>query len=406
MTCLNPKTILDPVYYARWREIVEHPEVKFFKWGEMYNSQYLLIDPIQCDEEFLSQLKEATESCGLIYQKAVKFVQQDQRFLALLGIPPDAAGFSKLDYDERMPVTVIGRFDFGVDSENNLKMLEFNSDTPTGLVESAELNGLIAKLNNKKDPNWMLQGNVKTAFQNFLRGKHYNNIVFTSLGWHVEDQGTVLAEMAYSGLKARYVPLDKLMVTEEGLIDDLGNKVDLLYRLYPVEWFAMEEDGVKLLNLVTRGELDIINPPAAFIAQSKVMQAVIWELGANTNYFSIKEREIIKRYFLPTYLDDKYFKEKSYIAKPALGREGGGVRIYNTKGELNNYSNQADYEGNLIYQEKVELPRLSVDTWSGEYSGRAVVSGFLIGGVYSGIFVRLGPEITGNMAYFTPVVLK
>jgi glutathionylspermidine synthase len=212
--------------------------------------------------------------------------------------------------------------------------------------------------------------------------------------------------MAYSGLKARYVPLDKLIVTEEGLVDDLGSKVDLLYRLYPVEWFALEEDGVKLINLVTRGRLDIINPPSAFIAQSKVMQAVIWELGKYTNYFSLKEQEVIKRYFLPTYLDEKYLKGKPYIVKPALGREGGGVRSYNARGELEVSSSCSDYEGSLIYQEKVELPKLSVDTWSGEYNGRAVVSGFLIGGVYSGIFVRIGPEITGNLAYFAPVVLK
>jgi len=175
------------------------------------------------------------------------------------------------------------------------------------VVEAAELNGLIARLNQKKDPNGMLIGNLRQAFRDFIGNREYKNIVFTALDWHIEDKGTTLAEMEYSGLSARYVPLDGLTVSDEGLIDDLGRKIDLLYRLYPVEWFALEEEGVKLVNHVACGLLDIINPPSAFVAQSKIMQAVIWELASNTSYFNSEEKETVLRYFLPTYLGEILF---------------------------------------------------------------------------------------------------
>ena len=406
MTCLNEQPYINPTYYARWKEITEHPDLQYFKWGTMYDAQYATIDPLELDKNFLQAIKQATEACGLIYQKAVSFVLNNKRLLQILGLPPETIEFCSLDYDENMPVTVIGRFDFAVDNKGNIKMLEFNSDTPSGVVETAELNGLISRLNKKNNPNLMFTDNVRAAFQKFTQAKKYENIVFTSLGWHIEDNGTTLAEMDYSGLLARYVSLDKLTVSDDALIDDNSNKIDLLYRLYPIEWFVREEDGVKLLNLVTQKKLDILNPPSAFIAQSKVLQAVIWELASSTDYFSKEEKEIINRYFLPTYLESSYFKSICYVAKPAYGREGGGVYLYNDKGSPDFFVEDQEYEDNMIYQTRTELPEITINTWSGNFTGRLLVGSFLAGGVYSGTFLRVGKEITGNLAYFLPIVCK
>lgn len=395
---------VDTYSQDRWKEITEHPDLRFFNWGNMHGSQYVTIDPVEVDTFFLQAVKEATEACGHIYQKAVKFVLREKRLIDLLGIPRQVKDICNLHYDGKNPVTVIGRFDFAVDGRGGIKLLEFNSDTPTGVVEAAELNGLIARLNQKKDPNGMLIGNLRQAFRDFIGNREYKNVVFTALDWHIEDKGTTLAEMEYSGLSARYVPLDRLTVSDEGLIDDLGRKIDLLYRLYPVEWFALEEEGVKLVNHVACGLLDIINPPSAFFAQSKVMQAVIWELASNTSYFNSEEKETVLRYFLPTYLEESYFKGRPYVTKPAYGREGGGVVLYNSKGSPDVLGNCREYQKDIIYQERINLPSLTVKTNADSYTGRLLVGSFLAGGVFSGIFLRVGDEITGNMSYFVPVV--
>lgn len=401
----QPLHITDKLHYEKWKAVMDHPDLHFFNWGIMHNCQYATIEPIEISNELLHKLKTATEDCGRIYQKAVAFVLKSTQLLSLLGIPDTAIKFCRLNYNPYLPVTVIGRFDFAVngDDENtDIKLLEFNSDTPTGVVEASELNALINKLCHKKNPNRIFTGNVKRAFNKYI-SKEYQNIVFTSLGWHQEDKGTVLAELAFSSLPARYVPLDSISVTAGGVIDNQGNRIDLLYRLYPAEWFARETDGIKLIELVAGGKLDLLNPPSAFVAQSKVMMAIIWELYRNTDFFNKDEKEIVARCFLPVYLDNAYFKGRPYVAKPAYGREGGGVYLYDGQGEIDACVENKEYSGAMVYQERVSLPLQTIKTWSGEYTGRLLVGSFLIGGKFSGLLLRVGETITGDLAYFLPV---
>ena len=51
-----------------------------------------------------------------------------------------------------MPLTAIGRFDFAV-TEQGIKMLEFNSDTPTGIVEAFYVNGHVCRYHGAVNPN-------------------------------------------------------------------------------------------------------------------------------------------------------------------------------------------------------------------------------------------------------------
>ncbi|OPX86316.1 MAG: putative acid--amine ligase YjfC [Pelotomaculum sp. PtaB.Bin104] len=403
----QPLHITDELHYERWKAIMDHPELHFFNWGIMHNCQYATIEPLEINKELLEKIKTATEACGTIFQKAVDFVLKSNQLLRLLGIPETAIDFCRSKHDPAMPVTTIGRFDFAVNGagENaEIKLLEFNSDTPTGVVEASELNALINKLCQSKNPNQMFAANVKKAFKKFIV-KEYQNIVFSSLGWHQEDKGTVLAELAYSGLPAKYVPLDSIVVEADGIIDDQGKRIDLLYRLYPIEWFTRETDGIKLIELAAGNKLDLLNPPSAFVAQSKVMMAIIWELYKNTNFFNHDDKEIISRYFLPVYLDNSYFKGCPYVAKPAFGREGGGVYLYNGQGEIDAFVENKEYLNDMVYQERVTFPLQAVSTWSGEYTGRLLVGSFLIAGEFSGLLLRVGDEITGDMAYFLPVTI-
>ena len=43
------------------------------------------------------------------------------------------------------PESVISRFDFAVTEDNKIKMLEFNSDTPTFIVECFQMNGKVCE---------------------------------------------------------------------------------------------------------------------------------------------------------------------------------------------------------------------------------------------------------------------
>ncbi|MFZ5645162.1 MAG: glutathionylspermidine synthase family protein [Bacillota bacterium] len=384
-------------------EVVKHPKINYYCWDQTY----MVPEPFKVDLSLLDEVKIATEICGTIYQKAVRLVLYNDSLLKMLCIPEEAIKFCKHKYDSQMPVTLIGRFDFGLHKGKELKLLEFNSDTPTGVVEASELNSIFSEINNGLNPNCIFLINVKEAFNLFLQNKQYNNIVFTSLDWYFEDKGTVLAEMDYSGLKAKYVPLDKLIVKEDGLYDDLEQKIDLLYRLYPIEWFLQEEDGEKLINLVVTDKLDILNPPTAYIAQSKIMQAVIWELGnTDNNYFTKEEKEVVKKYFLPTYLERDRLIGRAYVSKPAYGREGGGICLYDKYGKKEREIKNKETSYEYIHQEKIELSDLTVRTWMGDFLGKITIGSFIIGGKSSGLYLRVGEEITDDNSYYLPVILK
>ena len=43
------------------------------------------------------------------------------------------------------PESVISRFDFVLTGDNQIKMLEFNSDTPTFIMECFQMNGEVCK---------------------------------------------------------------------------------------------------------------------------------------------------------------------------------------------------------------------------------------------------------------------
>ena len=69
---------------------------------------------------------------------------------------------------------------------------------------------------------------------------------------------------------------------------------------------------------------------------------------------------------------------------------------------------EEDYyaEWQKVYQQYVEMPTKTVNTWDGEYTGKMLVGSFLIGGEASGLFLRVGEKITGNLSMFCPVAIE
>lgn len=390
-------------YYNNWLNIMNHPDIKYFNWGIMYDCQYATIDPIYITKKYKQKIDVATEACERIYRKVVKIALENDNIMQLLGYPIEILDYCRHNYNPEKPVTLIGRFDFHV-NDNEIKMLEFNSDTPTGFCEASELQSLISKLYNSDNPNIDIFNNTKEAFKIFIDDINNKNIVFTSLGWHDEDKNTMLAELDYSKIKGKYIPLDKLKV-DNYLYDNIGNKIDVLYRLYPIEWLMREDDGWKLIRMITNNKLQILNPPSAFVAQSKGMQTLIWELR-KTNKFTNEEKDIIDTYFLPTYLSNYEFIGKPYVAKPFFGREGGGVYLYDKCGKSDVYASYEEYEDMMVFQERINLPLQTIKTWSGDYTGHLLVGSFIIGGKASGLLMRIGEEITGNLSCYAPILYK
>ncbi|HMM22245.1 MAG TPA: glutathionylspermidine synthase family protein [Selenomonadales bacterium] len=407
--------------YARQREQLYQPlrEEGVFNWDWMYGREYALAIPRPITPEAVGALREAADRLGKVYAKTVAAVQErGDELLAELGLPPAALAAV------RRPViadkaTLIGRFDFAR-TASGWKMLEFNSDTPGGIVEAFYVNGKVCDFHGARNPNTGLESQLASGFRRMVDlyrnlGYRAEHIWFSALDWHDEDAGTARYLCRVSGLGGRFIPLKDLRVDGEGFYARTADglrPVEIWYRLHPLGMLAEDQDedgyptGAQVLELLRRRKLAAINPPGALIAQSKALQALIWGLYEAGAFFAPEELAAIGEYMLPTYLENRFAGRCRYVVKPALGREGGGIAIFDKDGQLAERDQGEHYWDQLmVYQQYQELEPAEVQTLEGPFSGRLMWGAFLIDGRASAVLARAGGLITDDLAYFVPVCL-
>jgi glutathionylspermidine synthase len=393
-------------------------------WADMYGQEYALYEPFFIDKEAVDSVKEFGSRASHILFKTTALLQNlEDDTLSLLGFPDSLFPF--LRFQTPLPKTVIGRID-SIETLEGHKVMEFNSDTPTFIYECFKVNGLISKHFESNNPNAGKEDELKRAVRSAiltsyrgLKTSHSPNIVFTSHDENIEDKQTVLYLKKLSGFPSQYIPLDQLIIRKnEGLYDSEGKKIDVLYRqTFPIELLIQDRDvvtdeeiGLHLTDLVIQNKLAIINPPSAFLLQSKAVLAVIWGLHEERAlYFTEEEHEWIARYFLPTYLEPDLFLENNemFVQKPVFGREGDTVRIFDEKGRLLDQDKHTTYEQyTSVYQKYVPLPTMKFQSQKGTIEGHRMTGTFIINGQSSAFGYRVGNRITDNLSYFLPSALK
>ncbi|WP_243450404.1 glutathionylspermidine synthase family protein [Desulfosporosinus sp. Sb-LF] len=407
--------------YEKLREQLYGPLRSVFSWDWMNGTEYGLavIHPIT--QQFRQEIAFATEALGGIYAKTVLAVQSaDDALLRELGIPEEALLAVRVLVKPEM-VTVIGRFDF-VQTAEGIKMIEFNADTPTSVVEAFFVNAKACRFFGVENPNEGVNGQIQEAFGSIIetyqkQGYATNSIVFSALGWHDEDRDTVKYLLNHSGLSAQFVALEDLRISEDrlcALAEEQLVPIDVWYRLHALEKLAEDNDerdryptGAHVLDLVARGKLAIINPPSAFVAQTKALQSLIWNLHETGEFYTTEEHQWIETYMLPTYMENRFLNKEPYVTKPIFGREGGAVSLFEADGQLVEKDKDDFYwDQPMIYQKRVDMEVVESNTLSGPYQGRLLWGSFLVGGKASAVSARIGERITGNLSCFLPICLK
>ncbi len=407
--------------YAAVREEIYRPlrAEGIFAWDWLYGQEYALAVPHALAAEDCQALRAAAETLGRVFAKTAAVVQTGPaELLSELGIPAPAHDAVRLAFLPDV-ATLIGRFDFARTAAG-WKLLEYNSDTPGGIVEAFHVNGRVCAYHRAADPNAGLEAVLPAAFR--LAADRYaalgyptGSVAFSALDWHAEDAGTARYLQRVAGLGGRFVPLAALRVQDDRLCcldGDALVPLDLWYRLHPLGLLAEDRDtdgyptGVHLLGLLARRRLAAINPPGALIAQSKALQAIIWALRDSGGLFTAAEQDAIAAHMLPTYLENRFAGSRPYVTKPALGREGGGITICAPDGAVLERDREKYYwDQPMIYQEYSELEPATLPTLKGPQAGRLVWGVFLVAGRAAAIVARLGGLITDDLAYFVPVRL-
>ena len=395
---------------AMWNSV--NDEAAFsngFTGGYTGNQRSFSLNPLIMDQRTFEELKNATEAVAHIFHKTAVFVKRNSElFFSLLGIP---AGLKKLILKSPVEEIFLGRFDWVIDTAGNLKLLEFNAETPAGLTESAVLNGMIrnhfqehfGNTLHLQDPNANLLTLVKQQFMNitaqYNKIKPIKTIGFVACSYEEDwyNTGTVLealSDLPYEFVRGEITGLGVL----RGGLTLCGKPVDSIYCYYPHDWLCSDSYFKGTIRALSK-TYGII-PPFSIIEQSKALFALIWELR-NTDFYTKAEASLIDQYLPFTSLQPDSFQDGDTCVKPYFGREGENVDFaYRISGG----------EEDMIFQQRIEIGRAPFDVVGHEHiteSAYPVIGAFTLGtGKFGGIYTRVGARVTDKRAVYAPIFIK
>lgn len=363
-----------------WQSLVEsqglhyHTEEGVPYWDE---SVYYELTSSEVDT-----LEKATYELNRLCLEAVQVVIDEERWESFL-IPEKYIDFI-VDSWERDEVSIYGRFDLAFDGTSPPKLLEFNADTPTGLLEAAVVQWfwLRDQFFGKTQFN-SLHDRLIEAWK-LVRSPDAPRLIFASHEGHVEDVMTVqyLRDTAMqAGWQTEYLPIEQIgwSADDARFVDLEGHAITHCFKLYPWEFLFRDEFGEHLLEAHTRW----FEPAWKAILSNKSLLPLLWELFP-------RHENLLEASFDP-------LRSGNYAVKPVLGREGANVRLY--RGGQPWVTTDGPYDGEVIYQALHPLPQ-----FDGAY---ACIGSWMVNGWSCGIGIREDhTPITGNLSRFVPHVIN
>lgn len=351
--------------------------------------------------EFSAAEVELFETATLkLHRMAVEtakyMVSGDDFTAADFGLPEGALEVLGADLVKN-PFSLYGRFDFGFDSvSGDLKMLEYNADTPTGVIEMcSQWNWLEDKFPNTDQFNSFHDRLVRQ----WGRGRFRSDMVYFGYCGEAYPEDSVNVQMLQAcaekaGLRTKLLEMQhigwdaekKVFVDASGTPDSfdeygVNRRIDVCFKLYPWEDMLSEAFGRFILD--DPGSVQWVEPLWKELLSNKVFLAAIH------NVFPGHE------YVLPAQLGSADGLEW-WVGKPLHGREGSNIILHSPLYDVK-MPGAYGAEG-YVYQKWFDIPM-----FDGRYP---VVGSWMVGDHPAGISVRdsSGP-ITDPLCQFVPHVM-
>ncbi|MFF9521471.1 glutathionylspermidine synthase family protein [Streptomyces achromogenes] len=291
--------------------------------------------------------------------------------------------------------SLYGRFDLRYDGTGPAKLLEYNADTPTSLVEAASPQWFWMEerfpgadqwnsLHERLVEAWRAQAALLPPGAPL----HFAHSAADELG---EDLMTVayLKETAeQAGLTTDWLAMEEIGWDSLSgrFVDNRLRFIRGIFKLYPWEWLTTDSFGPHVLDTLDNGggtgSTLWIEPAWKMLLSNKALLAILWELYPGHPHL------------LPAYLDGprELATTTGYVAKPLLGREGAGITVHDPG------TPPAPREDPCCYQQLAPLPA---------FDGNHVVLGtWVVAGEPAGLGIRESTGlITDEYARFLPHVI-
>lgn len=304
----------------------------------------------------------------------------------------------------------LARMDFVKDVFNNFKLVEINADTPCAIPESFYGNFIYTKDEESKQ---YINGELAQVFAR-LSTNNDDFFVFAANKEYQEDwyNAKYLHENLkryFPELKSELVSLSDLEIFDDGVYFS-GKKIDILYRLHPVEMLMedVSDDGYpvgrKLIELHNEGKVVLVNSPEAIIMQDKRLFAIMTNFDNRFGFYTREELLAIYRMIPLTSTDKRLNLSEKVIAKPIYGREGSDITIIDGF-DIAKIDNSHD---EYIYQVYINQPTVEAETVEGDkLTGYVTYSVFLLNGEPTAWYARFSPkEICDEEALWIPIEFK
>ncbi len=316
------------------------------------------------------------EMCLALVQRVI-----DDKLFALFLIPP---GFEELvvrSWNDDEP-TVYGRFDLAFDGSGPPKLLEYNADTPTSLLEAAVIQwDWLTDLDPHGDQfNSIDEKLVELAWPAVLQQD--DNPVHFAADRSSEEDAVTADYMRDTAVRAG-VKTAALDVSDIGFdarrrlfVGRDNEPLRRVFKLYPWEWLTRDEFGPHALHAPTAWT----EPPWKMLLSAKAILPMLYEMFPESPYL------------LPASFDPL---GGDCVRKPVHGREGANIEVIRGGNVVAATPGPYATDRAVVYQ---QLARLFQD------GGRhAVIGSWVINGWAAGIGVREDDSIvTRNTSRFVP----
>lgn len=358
-----------------WRERVESVGLTFHSHDD---GPYW--DESACYELNSREVDELESAANQLHMLCIEAAEAviDNAWWSRLGIPAPAVPAILRSW-ERDDFSLYGRFDLAYDGQSPPKLLEYNADTPTALVEASVAQWFwLQETRPGADQFNSIHERLIAAWQRWA-GK---TIHFSSIKENPEDEMTVLYlrdTCEQAGVRTKSVFIEDLgWDSRASCFVDLDlNRVEHAFKLYPWEWLWHEEFAAHL----TRDPVQFIEPAWKMLLSNKGLLPVLWELFPG-------HPNLLPAHELAGPLSD------CYVRKPKLSREGANVAWIERGVVLEETGGDYGEEG-FVFQ--ALAPMLDFD-------GRRPVFGlWIVDHEAAGLGIREDSRrITGNLSRFVP----
>ncbi|MGI8336617.1 glutathionylspermidine synthase family protein [Actinomadura scrupuli] len=369
-----------------WEKIIEEQGLAFHRtshpahltrpyWDESVHYVF--------DMEQVLALEKVVEDLHQMCLQAVEHVVTTGRY-HVLGLPDWLAPSIEASWRRRDPY-LYGRFDLRYDGEGPAKLLEYNADTPTCLVEGSVVQWFWKEDLFPEDDQWNSVHEALIARWEEIKPRLAPGPVH--FAWPGEDEsGEDYMTIAYIQETAEQAGLQGVSIAMEDIgwhsgtrrfVDLQEREIRTISKLYPWEWIVTESFGRNVPEAPTAW----IEPMWKMLLSNKGLLVLLWELfPGHPN-------------LLPAYLNTPA-NLTSYIQKPLLGREGNNMRIVTPDGPQVQTGGDYGAEG-YVFQEFMALP---------EFDGQYPVLGtWVVGDESVGLGIRETTAlITDDTSSFVP----